>query len=245
MPRNPFHPRSRRTRRGFVLLLALGLLVLVTAAVMMSLRAVSTESQLQAHERRAREAFFAAEAGMAEARVILQVLMAETDTNYSNVMMQLGNAYRPGGGVDRGYINIDNDEPGLPNPMQPGGFEWYEVLPWTQYTLARGTAVLDQDMKGPDGSDIVEYPNPTNVRYRVFLADDDDDVIANARRVDSNNQVWLVAVGEVRPAQGQPYRTIIRSLVTNTKGLGAGNCTYGVKMGCNGTGTASSAGLQL
>ncbi|MBU8896347.1 hypothetical protein KRR26_12065 [Corallococcus sp. M34] len=235
-------------QRGFSMLLALGLVALVTTAVMVSLRAVSAEANLQAHERRAREALFAAEAGMAEGRVVVQSLLGASN-NYTGVIEALGNLRTPGGGAD-GYVNETAD--GLPSA--PGN-EWYQVIGRTDYTMSRGPgAAIDPgvttanaELMGPTGVAIEDYPEPLGVHYRVFLVDDADEAPTSNRRVDTNNQVWLVAVGEVDTPGGMPYRTIIRSLVTNENSIGSGG-GYCQKGGCDaahqagGTGVVGGAG---
>lgn len=232
MNRRPSHIRAsaRRPRRGFTLLLALGLIAMVTVAVLVTLRAVSTESNLQGHERRAREALFAAEAGMAEARVVVQAALGES-TEYDNVFVHMGNENGGGQGLD-GFVQ----EAGLPSTA---ALPWYEVIPWTDYEMTRGAAgagidtgvaTANRELIGPDGEPIQDYPEPINVRYRVFIVDDADEPADN-RRDDANNHVWLVAVGEVSTeGGGQPYRTIIRSLVGNKAGTGGGG-GYGTKRG--------------
>jgi Tfp pilus assembly protein PilX len=219
----------RRGQRGFTLLMAIGLIAMVTAAVLVTLRSVSTESSLQAHERRAREAFFAAEAGMAEARIIVQSTLGEQQ-EYDNVFAHMGNQNGGNQGLN-GYVA----EAGLPSSP---GTPWYEVIPWTDYRMTRGTLgagidpsvnAANQELNGPDGTPIPDYPEPTNVRYRVFIVDDAEE--DNDRTNDTNNQAWLVSVGEVSvEGGGQPYRTIIRSLVSNEAGIGGGG-GYGLKRG--------------
>lgn len=236
MTRPPSHPRVRarqRSRRGFTLLLSIGLIAMVTVGVLVALRAVTTESNLQAHERRAREAFFAAEAGMAEGRVIVQAL-AGTSGKYTGVFPTLGDQYN-GQGIN-GYVT----EAGLPSDADK---RWFQVIPWTNYTMARGTVGagidpsvtgVNQELRGPDGQPIADYPAPSNVRYRVFVVDDDDvppsDPSIPPRTDDFNSQVWIVSVGEVSTNGGQPYRTIVRSLITNEEGV-AGGGGYGTKLG--------------
>ncbi|MCY1016833.1 hypothetical protein [Pyxidicoccus sp. MSG2] len=221
-------PTRQRFRRGFTLLMAMGLIAMTTVAVMVALRAVTMESNLQAHERRAREAFFAAEAGMAEARVIVQAIVGDNQ-QYNGVFTELGNQFN-GTGL-AGYIN----EAGLPSGPSPAA-QWFQVIPWTEYKMTRGTVgagidpgitAANQELYGPDGL-ITNYPEPNNVRYRVFVVDDADG--DPSRTTDTNNQVWIVSVGEVSSNGGQPYRTIVRSLVTNENGVGGGG-GYGTKLG--------------
>ena len=233
---------ARRSQRGFTLLLALGLIAMVTVGVLVALRAVSKESALQAHERRAREAFFAAEAGMAEARVVVQTLADTPEGNYNTAFRALGDAYN-GQGFN-GFVDETAD--GLPSDSTT---PWFEVVRWTDYRMSRGTVgagidpsitVVNQELTGPDGEPITDYPEPLNVRYRVFLVDDVD---GNASRTaDENSKVWLVSVGEVATEGGQPYRTIIRSLITSKEGIGGGG-GYGRKLGGSGN-TGSYGGVM-
>lgn len=246
MDRSPLQHRSLarpRGQRGFTLLMAIGLIAMVTAAVLVTLRAVSTESSLQAHERRAREAFFAAEAGMAEARIIVQNALGEQE-QYDSVFTHMGNQNGGGQGLN-GYVQND---PGLPsNAATP----WYEVIPWMDYRMSRGTVgagidpsvtAANQELTGPDGRPIQDYPEPTNVRYRVFIVDDAEN--DNNRMDDTNSQAWLVSVGEVSvEGGGQPYRTIIRSLVSNVAGIGGGG-GYGLKRnGSSNTGVYTTSAM--
>ncbi|MBZ4397769.1 hypothetical protein OWM54_15320 [Myxococcus sp. MISCRS1] len=205
--------------RGMALLMAIGIIAFIAAAVVVSLRKVAAESALQAQERRKREAHFAAEAGLAEARELTRVLREEGNTNFNKVIEKLSKQYN-GQAPANGYVQ---GEPGLPSgPPNGNVFPWYEAIPWTPYTLAAassGTAV-DSDvttafleMNGAAGRRILDFPAQERVLYRVFLVDDND---TDDRTVDSNNRVWLVSVGEVRGRDGtQPQRVIIRALITS------------------------------
>ncbi len=228
-------PRAPHARRGFTLLLALGLIALVTAGVLVSLRAVSTESTLQAHERRSREALFAAEAGMAEGRSLVLAML-----NTPNPNVGVGRPYTREVLARLAVVN----EPGLPDAAA-GGIPWRELIPKTDYTLARGTAIDDtvaqanREITGPDGVALGSYPEAANVSFRVFVVDDDDDA---DRDTDDNGRIWLVSVGEVQPAgQGLPYRTIVRSLLEHRETPGGLSCSYGMKLGCRGNGTSGSS----
>ena len=227
--------RAPHAQRGFTLLLALGLIALVTAGVLVSLRAVSTESTVQGHERRSREALFAAEAGMAEGRAVVLTMM-----NVPNPNMGAGQPYTRN--VMERLLVVN--EPGLPD-VAAGGIPWRELIPRTEYTLARGTAVDDgvavanREITGPDGVRIEDYPDAANVSFRVFVVDDDDDA---DRNTDNNGRIWLVSVGEVQPAgAGLPYRTIVRSLLEHRETPGGLSCSYGNKLGCRGNGTSGSS----
>lgn|SRR5215217_651031 len=215
-------PMSRNLRhapRGMALLMALGIIAFISAAVVVSLRKVAAESALQAQERRNREAHFAAEAGLAEARETVRLLLGG-NRSFGPVFLALGNAYNNTG--LNGYVQ---GEAGLPSTA---AVPWYEVIGWTPYSLAAassGTAIdsdiaaANQEMNGPDGARIFDYPTQERLFYRVFLVDDNES--DGNRSADVNNRVWLVAVGEVRGRDNtQPQRVIIRALITS--GLGAG-----------------------
>ncbi|MCP3144156.1 hypothetical protein [Pyxidicoccus xibeiensis] len=207
-------PRSvrgtrRRAERGVALLMALALIAFITAAALVSLRAVSTESALQGNERRAREAFFAAQAGLAEGREVVRLRLGGRN-EFNTVINNLG-----GPATD------------LPPDIT---IPWYQVIGWTPYTLTStpaGTAVdptfagANREMNGPDGVRLEDFPESSNVRYRVFLVDDDD--ADPLRSVDENSKVWLVSVGEVTgPAGSQPHRSIVRTLINAGTSGGSG-----------------------
>jgi hypothetical protein len=179
--------RTRKAERGATLLIAMGLVAVVAMGTLMSLKVVSTESDIQAASRHQREAYFAAEAGLAEARERVALMVGAG--NYSSIM--------------DGDLAVAADV----------GAGWFDVYsapngPWVPYTLEPGSAVLASEL--PAG---VELADQRNVRYRVFLRDDLDDTPDN-RAADTNNQVWLVAVGEVTRPGGQPTRAVVQALVT-------------------------------
>jgi hypothetical protein len=196
--------------RGIALMMAVALILFITAATLISLRAVSTESALQGQERRSREAFFAAQAGIAEAREVVRLKLNGT-TDINPVMSDLG-------------------APVTDAALQVHPF--YEVIPWTNYTLAStgvelsvdpGVTTANREMVGPDGVRISDFPDASNVRYRVFVVDDEDSNPVRLAGNDTNGKVWLVSVGEVAgPAGTQPIRSIIRMLITPGASPGAG-----------------------
>ncbi|WP_208719247.1 hypothetical protein [Corallococcus sicarius] len=190
----------RRQPRGFTLLLALGVVAVVTMAVMLSFSVVGREADTQADTRRQKQAFFAAEAGLAEGREALRLLLKN---NGSDTTMGLPAAL--------GGASPVGDIPALAAANPP----WYELLPgpgadkWNRYTILKtnlGTTEI------PAG---VDYPEQNNVRYRVFIRDDLDD---DQSTVDSNRQLWILAVGEVTTANGRPTRSMVQALVTNATG---------------------------
>lgn len=203
--------RARRHERGLSLLMATVVVTLVTMAVMLSVTLVERESELQRHQRVRRQAFFAAEAGLAEGRQAVSLLLG-SNTTYSAVFQQLADL-RGGPAHTR--------EPGLGSADQP----WFDVLdpdpaappgdPWQYYPLALGSTLRDEDLIGFNS-----YPTWTGVRYRVFLHDDEDDADPTQ---DINTRVWLVAVGEVPNREGVPTRAVVRTLITNSNTLGTMN----------------------
>ncbi|OJH41703.1 hypothetical protein BON30_00175 [Cystobacter ferrugineus] len=212
------------------LLIALAVISVVTAATLVSLRVVSQESELQGRERHSREAFFAAEAGLAEGREVLTMLLSkhsdfESETsayqgkasNFTDVMFKLGTlmAAKPGFN-NRGEV----DEANFPGT----GRSWYEVIPNTPYTLLPGTnqavdpnySVAGKELRAINNKPYLSYPEQRNVTYRVFVHDDEDEgaFVANDPRIDNNHAVWVVSVGEVR-GTGEVVlaRSVVRALV--------------------------------
>ncbi|WP_223642288.1 hypothetical protein [Corallococcus sp. EGB] len=193
-------PTPRRQSRGFTLLLALGAVMVVTMAVMLSYSVVGREADTQADTRRQKQAFFAAEAGLAEGREAVRLLMAK---NSGQAQLALPAAL--------GGATPVNDIPGLAGANPP----WFELLPgagagkWNYYTVLKSGLAPTEI---PDG---VDFPEQNNVRYRVFVRDDVDD---DSNTVDVNDQLWILAVGEVTTPNGRPTRSMVQALVTNADG---------------------------
>ncbi|MCP3136537.1 type II secretion system protein [Pyxidicoccus xibeiensis] len=198
-------PSSRRRKSGgFTLLVAMGVVTLMTMAVLLSYGVVSREAGTQGDSRRRKEAFFAAEAGMAEGREAMRLRLGDRQT-YGNVLTTLGAAV---------------NEPGLAGANPP----WFEVLPgaepdgWNYLRLVQ-ESLTAAELSSESGTPYVEYPTQDNVRYRVFVRDDLDDTNPNT---DTNGQVWLMAVGEVLNTEGRPTRSIVQALITNENAPAAG-----------------------
>ncbi|GMU04644.1 hypothetical protein [Corallococcus caeni] len=220
-------PTLRRQSRGFTLLLALGVVAVVTMAVMLSLSVVGREADTQADTRRQKQAFFAAEAGLAEGREAVRLLMDKVGSNAFVFQDELGAAVT---------------EPGLGSAADP----WYDVLPapgapstdrWNLYQLTTSQLETSEKRAGP-GVDTPnqpytsDYPEQTRVRYRVFVHNDKDGAAAGT---DSNHQVWLVSVGEVLSPNGRPTRAVVQTLVVHsqpttefTAGCPARGCSGGM-----------------
>ncbi|MBZ4420811.1 hypothetical protein K8638_30540 [Myxococcus sp. RHST-1-4] len=182
----------------------MGLVTLVTMAVLISYGVVSREADTQGDSRRQKEAFFAAEAGLAEGREAMRLRLGDRQT-YGNVLTTLGAAV---------------NEPGLGGASPP----WYEVLPgpgadaWNYLRLTPETMTATE-LASASGEPYGDYPTQGNVRYRVFVRDDVDDADGSN---DSNGQVWLIAVGEVLNTEGRPTRAIVQALITNENAPAAG-----------------------
>ncbi|MBN8229226.1 hypothetical protein JYK02_17085 [Corallococcus macrosporus] len=192
-------PTLRRRSRGFTLLLALGVVAVVTMAVMLSYSVVGREADTQADTRRQKQAFFAAEAGLAEGREAVRLMMTGVGVA-STLKLQ-------------DYVGTPvTDVPDLAsaNPR------WYELLPGTAPGKWNDYRILTTNLDTTEVPAGVDYPEQRYVRYRVFVRDDLDG--DNDPDTDSNKQLWILAVGEVTSANGRPTRSVVQALVTNTTG---------------------------
>ncbi|WP_140786798.1 hypothetical protein [Myxococcus xanthus] len=200
-------PTARRRQGGFTLLLAMGVVTMVTLAVLLSYGVVSREAEVQGDGRRYKEAYFAAEAGLAEGREAMRIRLG-TDQSYSGTLANLPVINEPGlNGGDRPFLEV------LPGP---GGVGTWNSLAIVEAELA------PSERQSPTGEAYASFPLQQNVRYRVFARDDEDPLDpldptpANQGIRDTNKQVWLIAVGEVvGPAGSRPTRAVIQALITN------------------------------
>ncbi|MFB1479337.1 hypothetical protein [Corallococcus sp. RDP092CA] len=199
-------PPSRRQSRGFTLLLALGVVAVVTMAVMLSYSVVGREADTQADTRRQKQAFFAAEAGLAEGREAVRLMMDSLgEDNF----------------VFQNHLGAPVNEPGLGSINDP----WYEVLPgpdtddpWNYYRLKGDSLQPSEKTSGPDSlptpnQAYSDYPDQERVRYRVFMHNDKERDVGVGE--DRNRKVWLVAVGEVFSPGGRPTRSVVQALVVH------------------------------
>lgn len=198
------------------MLLALGLVAFVTLAVALSLTVVGKETDFQGASRRQREAFYAAEAGLAEARLLVSEMVGNNQV-YNTVIGQLG-----------APVNL----PGVGSG--PATDPWYDVFEnvgggpdgnWRPYTMT-GTALNGAvEWLDASGQPFLSFPEQTGVRYRVFLRDDQDDA---DQTNDINGRVWLISVGEVDMPDGRPVRAVVQALISN------GNTIAAQSIGCVG-----------
>ncbi len=195
------------------MLLALGLVAFVTLAVALSLSVVGKETDFQGASRRQREAFYAAEAGLAEARYIVGDILGNSNQVFTTVIGQLG-----------APVNVAGIGDSRPNDR------WYDVFEnpggapdgnWRAYTLT-GTAIdttvttNGRELIDPTGQPYLSFPDHAGVRYRVFLRDDWDD---GDQETDTNGRVWLISVGEVQVPNGRPVRAVVQALISNRNSI--------------------------
>ncbi len=213
-------PRARaRHPRGATLLLSLGVVTFLTLGAITTLNLITAQSDPAGQDRRAKEAFFAAEAGLAEAREWLRLQTAAIPSPQPTNAILAALAPAADVGV--------------------AGDPWYQVPlgstpeAWVGYVLSRapdasGAQALDSDVTtaglelvASDGAPYTSYPDASRVAYRVFLRDDDDG--DGDLTVDTNGTVWLVAVGQVQVGAGVPVQAVVRALVRpGTGAVGTG-----------------------
>jgi len=214
------HPTAgRRTRRGATLLLSLGVVTFLTLGALTTLNLITAQSDPAGQDRRAKEAFFAAEAGLAEARewLRLQTAAIPSPQPTNAILAALAPAADVGGATDPWYQ--------VPLGNTPDA--------WVRYALSRtpdgnGAQAIDPtvdtaglEITGADGQPYISYPDAARVAYRVFLRDDDDG--DGDPTVDTNGTVWLVAVGQVQVGTGVPVQAVVRALVRpGTGAVGTG-----------------------
>lgn len=201
------------------MLVVMGLLLIVTVAAVTTLAMVGQESALQGQARREAEAFFAAEAGLAEAREVLRI-RAEATPNFTT------------------YTTVMASFPQVAN-MGANGETWFQVIGVENYQLTRvgpdmavdpSITASGQELNALNGTRFSDFPSSVNVRYRVFLRDDVDETTP-VDVTDSNAQVWLVSIGEVDVGGGMPIRRVTQALVTFSAGSANVDC-LGQKGGC-------------
>ncbi|WP_123784044.1 hypothetical protein [Corallococcus macrosporus] len=201
-------PTTRRRQGGFTLLLAMGVVTMVTLAVLVSYGVVSREADVQGDSRRYKEALFAAQAGLAEGREAMRIRLGGNET-YASSLLALSNA---GLQVNEPGIN-GGDRPFLELLPGPGGAGTWNSLAIDEADLAAAERL------SPSGEAYASFPRQENVRYRVFVRDDEDAVdplAADQGLADTNKQVWLIAIGEVVGRDGsRPTRAVVQALITN------------------------------
>ena len=214
-------PRARRGHpRGATLLLSLGVVTFLTLGAITTLNLITAQSDPAGQDRRAKEAFFAAEAGLAEARewLRLQTAAIPSPQPTNTILGMLTSATDLGDPTNDPWFQV-------PLGNTPGA--------WVSYALTRvpdsnGAQAMDPsvttagvELTAWDGTPYQTYPDASRVTYRVFLRDDDDG--DGNMSVDSNGQVWLVAVGQVQVGLGVPVQAVVRALVRpGTGAIGTG-----------------------
>lgn len=201
-------------------MIVLGVVLVVTAGAAATLVMVGREASLQGQSRREAEAFFAAEAGLAEGKERMR-LLADRTPNFTTYTTLMGGALPAVSGIGA------------------NGDTWFEVLPSTPYTLTQsgadlaldpGVTTAGRELRDFSGAAYADFPTSGTVRYRVFLRDDRDESTPVSTS-DSNGQVWLVSIGEVDVGGGMPVRRVTQALINYSPGTQRVDC-LGQKGGC-------------
>lgn len=205
------------------LLIALGVIAVATAATLVSLRIVSQESELQGRERHSREAFFAAEAGLAEGREVLKGLLG-TDPTFGSISTSPKGVFLALSSPHKGVSGFN----AMGEVFEPGfignNTSWFEVIPSTSYNLLptvggavdASYSVARRELRDANNKPFVSFPQQANVSYRVFVHDNNDEPGSGADDLeqDLDRAVWLVSVGEVTDGSNQVLaRSVVRALV--------------------------------
>ncbi len=213
--------------RGSSMLIATGLVALITVGTLMSLTVINSEAAVVSNSRREREAFFAAQAGMAEAKEKVGALLGQDPFYGSATTGAIGALMTEFASTPATGLGDPINDPWLDVLCNPGGncAAGNSADRWVRYSFTRtsaggtstaiddGVTTANTEMRDPNGNAFQDFPANTQVFYRVFLRDDGDDAFPF---VDANKKVWLVAVGEVRPGDGsRPVRAVMRALVTS------------------------------
>ncbi|MBX7097001.1 MAG: hypothetical protein K1X89_04740 [Myxococcaceae bacterium] len=179
-------------------MVAVGTVAVFTMAVLVGYSSSRADAETQTASRYQRQAFFAAEAALAEARGRLTTVVAGAGTFNSafvaaNIATDIGAGsasvptndniwYEVLGGSQSGQcIHADSNSP-----------SWCQVD--LSYTSTEATAMGFNNRAAA-------LPNPVNIKYRVFLRDDADEGVPDYT-VDANGVARLIAVGEVQRPNG-------------------------------------------
>jgi len=199
--------------------MSLGVITFLTLGAITTLNLITAQSDPAGQDRRAKEAFFAAEAGLAEARewLRLQTAAIPSPQPTNAILAGLAPATDVGDASDPWYQ--------IPLGATPDA--------WVGYSFSRvadqnGAQAVDPsvttaglELVTSSGAPYVSYPDASRVTYRVFLRDDDDG--DGDPTVDTNGTVWLVAVGQVQVGVGVPVQSVVRALVRpGTGAVGTG-----------------------
>lgn len=209
----------RRGARGIVLLAAIGFLAILGLVVAVSMHMLEAESEIQAQQQKERIAFYAAEAGLAEARAMIRAMWSPADgfarvfaelTDESTEAQALRNPTREDDPFNMGGAC---DEPGTAGvPVIPC---LYQLIPRQNYFLRVNA---NHGFDGLDPESEAFYPEQDNVTFETFIYDDADR--DNTFTQDANRQFWVVSVGEVAGRPGErPARVTLRALVTGPRPL--------------------------
>lgn len=199
----------RQGERGIALLAAIGFLAILGLVVAISMRMLEAESEIQAQQQKERIAFYAAEAGLAEARAMIRAMWNPTD-GFARVFAELTNESAAAA------LNVgDSDEFNMGGACNtPTGAPTvpclYKLSPQQNYFLRNDATKSFDDI---DAALEPYYPEQNNVTFQTFIYDDADG--DNTFVQDANRQFWVVSVGEVAGRSNErPTRVVLRALVT-------------------------------
>ena len=209
---------ARRRESGIIMLAAIGFLAVLGLVVAISMHMLESESAIQAQQLRERVAFYAAEAGLAEARSMIRAMWHPTD-GFARVFAEL--TYENANAES--LLNKEQNDPyhmgGKCNDTLSGGTPvvacLYRLSPRQNYFL-RPDEDSDVDGMKELGDNKKLYPVHDNVSFETFIYDDADQ--DNNFAQDSNRQFWVVSVGEVSNGPNRrPTRVTLRALVTGPR----------------------------
>ena len=222
------HPHRRmnfpRAGRGIALLAAIGFLAVLLVVVGVSMHMLNGESEIQFQQQKERVAFYAAEAGLAEARSMIRAMWSPTD-GFARVFAELTNE------AADAAINNEVDEFNMGGQCDtPNGAPTvpclYRLSPPQNYFLRNDPALPFDAL---DAALEPYYPEQNNVTFQNFIYDDADG--DNTFTQDANRQFWVVSVGEVAGKPGErPTRVVLRALVTGPHPLQSDG-SYGAQKG--------------
>lgn len=208
----------KRDARGLALVAGIGFLAVLGIVAAVSYRMVAGENNIQTELRKERVAFYAAEAGLAEARSMMRAQWVPA-TGFQQVFSNM-----TGTTPADAALNDDDDSEfsrhvgGICNEIQNNRRIpcLYPLTAEQRYPLRVDSAVIFDGYADADPQEqekiTLFFPDQDNVFFQTFFYDDDDD---DDYTSDANRQFWVVSVGEVRGGLlSRPVRVVVRALVT-------------------------------
>lgn len=207
----------KRGARGIALVAGIGFLAVLGIVAAVSYRMVAGENNIQTQLRKERVAFYAAEAGLAEARAMMRMQWVAS-TGFQQVFSDMTGTSPAGAALNKDGNEFSQHVGGdcnkiINNRRIPC---LYPLAPEQKYPLRES---MSDTFDGYSDADEEEreklndfFPEQDNVFFQTFFYDDDDD---DDYTSDANRQFWVVSVGEVRGGLlSRPVRVVVRALVT-------------------------------